>query len=148
MTTTCASVRNALVAYVADCLEPLETGRIGDHLQVCDECRARAAELSAMIEAVAVGEVPTLSPARREMMRAGLRVAAGRADAVRHGTLQVVGFAAAVLGVGTGGWGVFHADWLAGFGGPWLIAGATGLAAIISAGLVPAIRRARGEGGG
>jgi len=148
MTTTCAAVRNALVAYVADCLEPLEAGRVGDHLRACEECRARLGELSGMIGTMAGDEAPGLSPVRREIMRASLRVAATRAETVRYGALQVVGFAWAVLGVGTGAWGVFHADWFAGFGGPWLVVGATGLAAVISAGLVPVIRRARREGGG
>ena len=147
MTTTCPSVRSALIDYAADCLAPLEAGRVSDHLRVCDACRSRVAELSATIESIAGHEPPALTPTRRDAMRATLRVAAARAEAVHHGALQVAAFSVAVVAAGVGAWGVFHADWLEALGGPWVLAGATGIAAIISAGLVPALRRTRREGG-
>ena len=148
MTATCSSVRNALIGYVAACLEPLEAARIGDHLQVCDGCRTRVSELLSVVDAIAGAELPPFPVGRREAIRACIRAAASRAETVRYGALQAAGFAAALAATAGSVWVAWQVGWVEAIAKPWVAAVATGAIAVLCAGLVPVLKYARREGDG
>jgi len=136
-----------LCAYVADCLSPADALVIEAHVQQCDGCRQELGGLLGAVDAVKAADVEPLSAARREAIRARLRAVASAETGVRHGALQIAGFATLVVGAVGGGSAAWYMGWLTRLDWPSVAAALVGIGAVTCAALAPVLRRAAEEGG-